>query len=64
MQQEVKKIIKYAEDYLKVDKWQDYCVNGLQVEGAKKTSKIITGVSISKQLIEIAIKKTRAVCIF
>ncbi|MCK5062097.1 hypothetical protein KAR28_06155 [Candidatus Parcubacteria bacterium] len=25
MQVEVKKIIDYCQDYLKVDKWQDYC---------------------------------------
>lgn len=54
---EIKKIIKYCEDYLKVDKWRDYCVNGLQVEGAERTSKIVTGVSLSRKLIEAAISK-------
>ena len=57
MQVEVKKIIKYCEEYLKTDKWQDYCHNGLQLEGAFKVNKIITGVSFSQALIEMAIKK-------
>lgn len=29
-------IIKYCHDYLKVENFQDYCLNGLQIEGAKK----------------------------
>jgi len=57
MQVEIKEIVKFCEDYLKVKNFKDYCVNGLQVEGALKVSKIITGVSLSKQLIEVAIKK-------
>ncbi len=57
MQIDRNKIVKYCEAYLKVKDFEDYCVNGLQVEGTSKVSKIITGVSLSKQLIEIAIKK-------
>lgn len=57
MQIERNKIVKYCEDYLKVKDFKDYCVNGLQVEGSPKISKIITGVSLSKQLIEVAVKK-------
>ena len=54
---ETKKIVKYCEDYLKVKDFEDYCINGLQVEGAPKVSKIITGVSLSEKLIKEAIKK-------
>lgn len=54
---EVKEIIKYLEDYLKVKDFEDSCANGLQVEGAPKVNKIITGVSLSQKLIETAIKK-------
>ncbi|MEA1963318.1 MAG: Nif3-like dinuclear metal center hexameric protein [Patescibacteria group bacterium] len=54
---ETKKIIKYCEDYLDVDKFNDGCFNGLQVEGAKKIDKIIVGVSWSEKLIKEAIKK-------
>ena len=54
---DVKKINKYCTDYLEINKWQDYCVNGLQVEGDTKISKAITGVSISEKLIREAIKR-------
>jgi len=57
MQIERNKIVKYCEDYLKVKNFEDYCVNGLQVEGAEKVSKIITGVSLSEKLIRETIKK-------
>lgn len=57
MQVETKKIVKFCEDYLKAKDFEDYCINGLQIEGAQKVSKIITGVSLSRKLIEIAIKK-------
>lgn len=51
------KIIKFCEEYLKVGDFQDYCVNGLQVEGMENVEKIITGVSLSQKLIESAIEK-------
>jgi len=54
---ETKKIVKFCEDYLRVKNWTDFCLNGPQIEGAPKVSKIITGVSLSKKLIEIAVKK-------
>lgn len=50
-------IVKFCENYLKVKDFKDYCVNGLQAEGAEEVDKIITGVSISKQLIKSAINK-------
>jgi dinuclear metal center YbgI/SA1388 family protein len=52
-----KKIIKFSEEYLNTKNFQDYCHNGLQVEGAPEISKIITGVSFSQKLIEEAIKR-------
>lgn len=36
----------------------DYCPNGLQVEGTATITKIITGVSLSQELIDIAIKES------
>lgn len=50
-------IIKFCEDYLSVKDFEDYCVNGLQVEGALEIKKIITGVSLSQKLIREAIKE-------
>lgn len=50
-------IIEYCEKYLEVDKFDDGCCNGLQVEGKGEIKKIVTGVSLSKKLIEAAIEK-------
>lgn len=51
------KIIEYLDKYLEVEKFQDYCANGLQIEGKEDVSRIITGVSLSQRLIYGAIKK-------
>ena len=50
-------IISFCCDYLKVQDFQDYCVNGMQIEGAPEVSRIVAGVSISERLIEEAIKR-------
>jgi len=42
---------------LEPDKFKDYCPNGLQIEGQKNISKIITGVSLNEKLIDVAIEK-------
>lgn len=57
MKVERNKIVKFCEEYLKVKDFEDYCVNGLQVEGKSEVKKIVTGVSISQKLIEQAISK-------
>jgi len=49
------KIVKYCEEYLKVKDFKDFCHNGLQVEGSEKVNKILTGVSLSQKLIEVAV---------
>ena len=49
------KIVKFCDEYLKVDTFTDYCYNGLQIEGKEYISKIVTGVSLSRQFIEKAI---------
>ena len=54
---QTKKIIKFCEDYLKVNDFEDYCHNSLQVEGDSEIKKIITGVSLSEELIKKAITK-------
>ncbi|MBC8383320.1 MAG: Nif3-like dinuclear metal center hexameric protein [Candidatus Cloacimonetes bacterium] len=48
-------IIKFCNEYLKADTFNDYCYNGLQIEGREDISKIVTGVSLSKQFIKKAI---------
>jgi len=57
MKVKTKKIIKFAQEYLNTKNFQDYCHNGLQVEGSLEISKIITGVSFSQKLIEEAIRR-------
>ncbi len=51
------KIIGYLNKYLKVDDFQDYCFNGLQIGGKENISKIVTGVSLSQRFIKEAVKK-------
>ncbi|MEA2088528.1 MAG: Nif3-like dinuclear metal center hexameric protein [Patescibacteria group bacterium] len=51
------KIVKFCEEYLQTKNFQDYCHNGLQVEGVNQINKIITGVSFSQKLIEKAVDK-------
>ena len=48
-------IVKFCSDYLSVKDFEDYCHNGLQVEGAAKVTKIVCGVSWSKKLVQHAI---------
>jgi dinuclear metal center YbgI/SA1388 family protein len=50
------KIIEFLKIYLKADEFEDYCINGIQVEGKEEISKIVLGVSSSKRLFESAIE--------
>jgi dinuclear metal center YbgI/SA1388 family protein len=50
-----KRIISFCEEYLATKDFEDYCHNGLQVEGATNVVKIVSGVSLSVRLIEAAI---------
>ncbi len=52
-----KNIIDFCQEYLEVNNFSDYCLNGLQVEGCPKVNKIVTGVSLSTALIKEAVKK-------
>ena len=50
-------IVKFCNDFLKVDDFKDYCRNGLQVEGKTKIKKIVIGVSLSEKFIKSAISQ-------
>lgn len=50
-------IVRFCNDYLKVEKFKDSFVNGLQIEGGAEISRIITGVSLNQRLIKSAIEK-------
>jgi len=49
------KLLNQLTELLKPFSINDYCPNGLQVEGAEEVKKIVTGVTASKALIEAAI---------
>jgi len=49
-------ITKFCDDYLSAASFQDYCPNGLQVDGGAAINHIVTGVTASEALIDAAIK--------
>ena len=50
-------IVEYIDTLLKTTEFDDYCVNGLQVEGKEQISKIVVGVSASERLFTEAIQR-------
>lgn len=51
---ELQTLVDYCADLLSVQDIQDYCPNGLQVEGKGRVERIVTGVTASLALIEAA----------
>ena len=51
------KIVCYLNELLNITEFDDYCVNGLQVEGKKNIQKVILGVSASLRLFQQAVEK-------
>ncbi|MBN1354835.1 Nif3-like dinuclear metal center hexameric protein [bacterium] len=49
-------ITDHLEAYLRCSDFDDYCVNGIQVEGQTEITRIVTGVSVSQRLFEAARK--------
>lgn len=49
-------IVSFCSKYLKVNEFEDFCTNGLQVEGALQVNTIVCGVSLSELLIKNTIK--------
>jgi dinuclear metal center YbgI/SA1388 family protein len=48
-------LVNYCDQLLGIDQFQDYCPNGLQVEGKSQVSKLVSGVTASQALIDAAI---------
>ena len=48
-------LAKYCHQYLNVDKFSDYCPNGLQIQGKPEIQNILSGVSANQDLIDRAI---------
>ncbi len=49
-------LVEEAERYLGSAKIQDYCPNGLQVEGRPQVSRIVSGVTASQALLDAAVE--------
>lgn len=47
-------LAKYLADTLDINRFRDYCPNGLQVEGRQRIAHIVTGVTASLALLEAA----------
>jgi len=50
-------LLTYIDDLLDVGRYHDYCPNGLQVEGREQVQHIVSGVTASQALIEVAIEQ-------
>lgn len=48
-------ILQTLSQWLSPDDFQDYCPNGLQVEGGEEVNRIVTGVTASQALIDAAV---------
>lgn len=49
-------LLNYTDTLLSVSDYQDYCPNGLQVEGRDEVRKIVSGVTASQALIDAAVE--------
>jgi dinuclear metal center YbgI/SA1388 family protein len=47
----------FCDDFLCVEEFQDFCPNGLQVEGGQRINRLVSGVTASLDLIEAAIER-------
>jgi dinuclear metal center YbgI/SA1388 family protein len=54
---QLKKLCEFCDEYLKVDEFNDYCPNGLQVEANSQVDHIVCGVTASQALIDAAIEQ-------
>ncbi|PKO90938.1 MAG: Nif3-like dinuclear metal center hexameric protein [Betaproteobacteria bacterium HGW-Betaproteobacteria-1] len=50
----IKELMDYTGQILEVERFHDYCPNGLQVEGRREVSNIVTGVTASMALLQAA----------
>ncbi len=54
---QLKSIVEYCNDLLRVNEFNDYCPNGLQVEGRGDIKRLICGVTACQDLIDAAIEQ-------
>lgn len=53
---DLKDLLRYLDDLLEVERFQDYCPNGLQVEGRDRLERLVCGVTASQALLDAAIE--------
>lgn len=51
-------LVNYCNQLLVIDQFQDYCPNGLQVEGKSQIETLVSGVTASQALIDAAIEQS------
>jgi len=54
---QITELVSYTDNLLEISKFKDYCPNGLQVEGCHEINSIISGVTASAALLDVAIEK-------
>lgn len=52
----INELTHYTQQLMRVERFKDYCPNGLQVEGRQDIRKIVSGVTASMALLEAAYK--------
>ncbi len=52
----INELTHYTQQLLQVERFKDYCPNGLQIEGRAEINKIVTGVSASLAFLEAAVE--------
>jgi dinuclear metal center YbgI/SA1388 family protein len=53
----LQELTEYLNTFLQIDRFKDYCPNGLQVEGKSEVHSVVTGVTASQALIDAACEK-------
>jgi len=53
---QLKDLLNYSNNILEIERFDDFCPNGLQVEGKSEVKKLVSGVTASQALIEAAIE--------
>lgn len=51
----LKELVSYTDNLMQVGQFQDYCPNGLQIEGKADVSTIVSGVTACQDLVDAAI---------
>jgi dinuclear metal center YbgI/SA1388 family protein len=52
---ELQELVSFTDDLLEVERFRDYCPNGLQVEGRPEIRRLVTGVTACQPLLDAAL---------